>query len=65
MLALLSNPAFWASVGSLLAAVGLEMIPAQQLIEHIIAAIAGISGIIGIIGALWQRQTQKETPETP
>lgn len=52
MVAILSNPALWASLGALLAALGLEMIPAQQLIEHIIAAVAAISGIIGIINTL-------------
>lgn len=51
-MAVLTNPAFWASLGSLLAALGLEMIPAQQLIEHIIAAIAAVSGIIGIVSTL-------------
>lgn len=52
-MAVLTNPALWASLGALLAALGLEMIPAQQLIEHIIAAIAAISGIIGIISTVW------------
>lgn len=47
-----NNPAFWASIGALLAAVGLEMIPAQQIGEHIIAAIAAISGIVGIVNTL-------------
>ena len=51
-MAILRNPALWASIGALLAALGLEMIPAQQIIEHVIAAVAAISGIIGIIGAM-------------
>lgn len=52
-MAVLANPALWASLGALLAALGLEMIPAQQLAEHIIAAVAAISGIIGIISTVW------------
>lgn len=64
-MAVLSNPAFWASIGALLAALGLEMIPAQQIGEHVIAAIAAVSGIIGIVGSLRSKQAHEdiEPPE--
>lgn len=60
-MAVLTNPALWSSLGALLAAAGLEMIPAQQLAEHVIAAIAAISGIVGIITAF--REQRKEPPK--
>lgn len=52
-MSVLGQPAFWASIGALLGAIGLEMIPAQQIGEHVIAAVAAVSGIIGIINTLW------------
>ena len=61
MITLLRNPAMWASLGALLSAIGLEMIPAQQIGEHVVAAVAGISGIIGIIHSIWHRR-QNESP---
>lgn len=60
-----ANPAMWASLGALLSAIGLEMIPAQQIGEHVIAAIAGISGIVGIVHALWQRHKAPVAPIEP
>lgn len=62
-MAVLRNPAFWGSLGALLAALGLEMIPAQQLIEHIIAAVAAVSGVIGIINTL-RSASQPTEPKT-
>lgn len=62
-MAIITNPAMWASIGSLLAAVGLEMIPAQQVGEHIIAAVAAISGIIGIIQSLRTHYNVVVTPK--
>lgn len=51
MLAFLSNPAFWASLSGLLAAIGIE-IPGR-LFEDAVAAAAAIAGIIGILESLW------------
>lgn len=59
-MAVLANPALWASLGAVLAALGIEMIPAQQLADHIVAAIAGISGIVGIIAAILNRSSQQQ-----
>lgn len=65
-MAILVSPAFWASVGALLSAIGLEMIPAQQIAEHVIAAIAGISGLIGIWQSIRsQRAASKAVSKEP
>jgi uncharacterized membrane protein len=45
----LTNPAAWAAIGVLLAAIGVEL--PQGLIHHICEAIAAIMGIIGILFA--------------
>jgi len=45
----LTNPSFWAAIGVLFAAIGVE-IPGG-LLEHIVEAIAAIMGIIGIVFA--------------
>lgn len=58
-MAVLTNPALWSSVAALLTAIGLEMVPAIQLGDHIIAAIAAITGIVGIIQSF---REQRKTP---
>jgi uncharacterized membrane protein len=46
-MSLIINPALWASLAGLLAAIGVE-IP-NMLVEHIIEAIAALCGIVGIV----------------
>ena len=65
MFELIRNPALWASIGSLLAAIGLEMVPAQALIEHIIALVAAVSGLIGILQTLRSHGYRIQAPVKP
>ena len=50
---------------ALLAAIGVEMIPAQRLIEHLIALVAAVSGLVGILAALWQGGHRLEYKRPP
>jgi len=46
----LTNPAFWAAIAALLAAIGVIELEAAMW-QHIIEVVAGVSAIIGIIFA--------------
>jgi len=45
----ITSPAFWASLGVLLSAFGIDLPSAFW--DHVVAAIGGLAGIIGIISA--------------
>ena len=57
---IITNPAMWAALSGLLAAIGLEMVPAIQIGDHIIAAVAALAGLIGIIESL---RRPRQAPE--
>lgn len=62
-MSIITNPAMWASLGALLGAIGLEMVPAIQLGDHVIAAVAAISGLIGIVQSLRTHYVVSVTPK--
>jgi len=53
----LTSPAFWASLGVILAAVGLEL--PNALWMHIAELVAAAAGVVGIVSAWLRRGTQQ------
>jgi len=53
-----ASPAFWASLGVILASIGIEV--PGHLFEDIVATIAGIAGIIGVVSVWLGRERKKE-----
>ena len=63
MLDFARNAAFWAALGAMLAALGVE-IP-QALVTHILELLAILSGLIGIIRSLREAGYQVKKEATP
>jgi len=51
MLGVLTNPAAWASLAGLLAALGVVEI-SQALLSHVLELVGALAGIIGIVTAM-------------
>ena len=53
MIRILANPALWASLAALLAALGVEL--PSGLVDHALELVAALAGIVGIIMASMRR----------
>ena len=63
-MAILNNPAFWASLAALLAAIG--VIVPEQLPQHLVELFAALAAIIGIVEVwLWGGRAQKVAAPPP